>query len=623
MSLSHRSPVRERLKRLLEDLSESQKQAATFMDGVLLVDAGAGSGKTRAVAYRIAFLLLNGVKSRHVLAATFTKHAAANLQRQVRRLTGADVKVCTLHSWAQTILQRYGGSPFQVLDEAAAFRLIAQVLQAQRREDLTHLAATTISRLKNLGETPDSFKPPEHMTAETAAAVRAAWMAYESVKAGKHLLDFDDLGTRSVELLHSDPTVLAQCHQAWRHVMVDEFQDTNLTQYALIRTVFEGRPITGQGEPLPQTRAFHDRSLAVVGDADQAVYAFRGGNVRLILGYQQDYPGCKVVQLGTNYRSQARIVEAARALISHNLQRTDKPLHPHRLDGHPPRMIEVSSFEQSVQAIAAITRRLWAANRSAEVTVLFRHNNTMEEYRSALSELGIPVKRTAGTRFEELQEVRDVYALVTAARDPRNDFKLLEAAKAVLPQDSRLPYGFVQRVRLANERGKRTALWDLVARAPEPEAVALRNAVLRVKAEPTEFMQVLTACHQTSWLAALHRDSPAKDNAREIQTELCRRLLGRRRSPGPLKSLTAPTRGYVELMTCHKSKGLERAYVFIPALEEGEFPDRNAADIEEERRLLYVAMTRARNQLFLVYDQHRPSRFLNEIPEGMATRCKW
>ncbi len=630
MSLSQKH-VGERLRKLLANLSPEQVEAVKYLDGALLIDAGAGSGKTRTLTRRIAYMMLaHGVKSQSILAATFTKAAAVELQGRVRELSGADVRVCTLHSWGQQIVQRFGPyrHPLRVCAEADQESLVSGILKHLGERDVSPGAIlSAISDAKNRWEKPATFQPPPDLDPSILKLVAPVWETYESVKDEEDLLDFDDLLIKSVEILHSDGRALQTCHDLWKHILVDEFQDTNSPQYAMIRTVFEGKPVLGAGNPCPAERIV-GRSLAVVGDGDQAIYGFRGGNVDLILGFADDYPGCKVVELSTNYRSQRVIVNAAAAVVSNNRFRTQKQLRAHRQDGRKVRILEVASPEDAAKAVAAISRWLWKATRGrAETSALFRRNKEMDSFRTLLEDLGIRTRRTGGMRFEQMPQVIAVNALVQAARDPRNDFKLLEAAKLILPQNRRLPYTLVRQARRERAQGRSVALWDVVARATDEDSGMVREAILRVIAKAhvqsgSDLLQVLEACHQTGWVKHLHDDFDSKQEARETLDELCRRLLSKKPTQSALKALLSPGQGFVELTTAHRSKGLERDYIFLLDCQEGIFPD-DKADIEEERRLFYVAMTRAKEQLFIIHLAENPSRFLSEIPEEMAYRARW
>jgi DNA helicase-2/ATP-dependent DNA helicase PcrA len=602
----------EGLRKLLATLSPEQREAVTASAGVLLIDAGAGSGKTLTLTGRIAYLLASGVRSRGIIAATFTRAAASSLEKRLREITKADVRVCTLHSWAQQIFQRSLSRPVEICDEYTARALVAQVLKDGHRTS-PRSVLSEISRAKNLGMTPRTYQASDKFATDDLPDL---WEQYEQLKGDR--LDFDDLLVKSLHLLHTNTGLLSKYHRTWAHLLIDEFQDTNSLQYALIRSVFEGRPVSCHGDPCHAS--FRNRSLTVVGDPDQAIYGFRGGNVDLIVGFPRDYPACQVVHMGKNYRSQPMIVRAAAAVISNNAVRLAKDITAQAdRTAKPIRLVTVVNASVP-EIVGAICRRLWKESRGqAQITALFRHNDEMERLHQGLMALGIPARQTGGLFFEDLPEVRAVLAILEASRDPRNDYRLFEASRALLPPDKRLPYPLRQRLHRDQRQGRKLSLWDVVATAPDEEAVIVRDALLatiEVRRTGSPLRQVLEACRQTQWLSRLHGSS---HQSRDTLNELAKRLLSTRSPRDPVKALSARSLGFLELMTIHKSKGLEREYVILPC-EEGVFPDPKSSE-EEERRLFYVGMTRAQRQLYII--ARKPSRFVKEIPADMVSRTTW
>ncbi|MGH9763252.1 MAG: ATP-dependent helicase, partial [Blastocatellia bacterium] len=536
MSLSNA----EGLRKLLETLTPNQREAAETCEGELLIDAGAGSGKTLTIIARIAVLLSKGASPRSVLAATFSRAAVAQIETKLRQITRSDVRVCTLHAWAQRILQRKGA--VRVCNEAATLAMVNQAAKG------SHVSAQTalreISAAKNRGENPNSLRLLD--TRLDPAAVAAIWRTYEKEKGSR--LDFDDLLLRAIEALQADSELLHWCHETYRHITVDEFQDTNPLQWTLIRSVYEGRIVSLRS---PCRLDHKGRTIAVVGDPDQAIYAFRGGDVNLILGFAVEYPNAKVVQLGENFRSQRLVVSAAAAVISHNSRRTPKLLAARDSLGLPLRLVEVSSQDAIPRAVSMICRGLWKrTGGKAQIAALFRHNAELETLRTSVD---VPVRRTDGVFFEDLPEVRGIAALVNAAREPRSDYWLWEASRAVLPPERRLPASLRRR-----QHAQGLALWDVLStNEDEPEAVSVRNAVLATIAAGCHgnARQVTEAARQTGWLQTLQ--AGASDQARSRLEEFSSRVLG----PGdPLKGLVGESEGFLEVMTVHKSKGLEREY---------------------------------------------------------------
>ncbi|MGH9823056.1 MAG: ATP-dependent helicase [Blastocatellia bacterium] len=593
MSLSYS----EGLKKLLDTLTPPQREAAETGDGELLIDAGAGSGKTRTMTARIGVLLASGAPPRSILAATFSKAAVADIETKLREITRTDVRVCTLHAWAHRMIARNGS--VRVCDQSTSLRIITRAVAGS--SVTAQSVHKEISAAKNRGENPDNFTLMDSRLGREAIA--RIWRQYEAEKGQR--LDFDDLLTKSLELLQTDSSLLHWCHETFRHLTVDEFQDTNPIQWRLIRSAYEGKVVSLERPCVSESQG---RSLAVVGDPDQAIYGFRGASANLILGFASNYPNAKVITLGENFRSQRLIVSAAAAVIANNKHRTPKQLLARQTLGVEVRIVEVSSRGAAAKAVSNICRGLWKRTAGkAQIAGLFRHNAQLEEIRGSVD---VPVRRTDGVFFEDLPEVRGVAALVNAARDPRNDYWLWESSRAVLPPDQRLSASLRRRQRISN-----AALWDVLSTSDEREAVIVRDAVLATVSagQHGELRQVTEAARQTGWLATLQ--AGATTEARERLDEFSVRVL---KSADPLKSLIAKSHGFLELLTAHKSKGLEREYVILFA--EGH-PDPKG-DPEEERRLFYVALTRARRQVYIILHPQSRSPFLQEIPEEMVARTR-
>jgi DNA helicase-2/ATP-dependent DNA helicase PcrA len=631
------------LDRLLDDLNPPQREAVTAADGPLLVLAGAGSGKTRVIAYRIAWLTgVRGVSPRNLLAVTFTNKAAGEMARRVEALLlPVGIKaplIATFHSACVRILRQHGrhiGLPphFVIYDEDDRESLVkACMKELELTERSTTPGAVTqrISSWKN------------HMVGveEAKQRARGPWEEKIALVFGRYeerlravgAVDFDDLLLKTVRLYEEVPEALAWYRGLWRHVLVDEYQDTNRAQYRIIRL------LTGE-----------HRNVCVVGDPDQSVYRWRGADIRNILDFEQDYPGTRVVKLEQNYRSTQRILSLAAAVIDHNQRRKDKTLWTENAEGERPKLYRAWDEHEEANFVAQTILGLRADGVPWDgIAVFYRTNAQSRVVEDALRRARVPYGIVGGVRFYERKEVKDALAYVRLAVNPTDDVAFRRAiqtpVRGIGPATlARLDESRAGGGLLAAAGDPPSTLSGKPRRALEEFAALIRGmAERRATMTPPAFIdQLLTV---SGYRAALREErSPEAEARLENLEELIHAAEDYMRvDPAPtlegfldgvalmadideLKDEAAR----VTLMTLHSAKGLEFPAVFLTGLEEGVFPHARSMndeeEIEEERRLCYVGLTRARERLFLSYALHRrihgygvgePSRFLREMGEN-------
>ncbi len=633
---------------ILSDLNPGQRAAVTAPDGPVLVLAGAGSGKTRAIAHRIAFL----VRERNappwtILAVTFTNKAAGEMRSRVDALAGAsatDVWVSTFHSLGMRLLRRFGSdiglsSGFTVYDEQDRRSVLRRVLQeigaTEREYPLPRLAAAVSAR-KNAAfgaeESPGWWRSRDRdVLARVFARYQATLQADESV-------DFDDLLIRAVELLECSEKARAFAERRFRHLLIDEYQDTNRVQYRLMRLL-----------------APH-QDIFVVGDEDQSIYNFRGADLRNILEFEKDFPTAQVVKLEDNYRSTSAILAAATTLISHNEDRKGKKLVAQTGEGQKPWVFGVDTDWDECLLVADQIQSLREESSAVRVAVLFRTHAQTRLFEEEFVRRGIPHVLVGGQRFYERREVKDALSYVRLILNPRDNASFLHAINTP-------PRGFGAATlalteRCASERG--ISLWDAATQLAEENEIParasqgfeslhkIRDALADLVEKTSLGVLVKETLRLSGLRAALERKGSAEAEARlENLDQLVTAAIDyqeRESDPslaGFLDSVSLLTdldavrdETPCLLMTLHSAKGLEFDAVFLTGLEEGLFPhfrasgDRRA--IEEERRLCYVGITRARTHLVLTYALSRrtalekegriPSRFLDEISPALLQR---
>jgi DNA helicase-2/ATP-dependent DNA helicase PcrA len=631
------------LERLLDDLNPAQREAVTAGEGPLLVLAGAGSGKTRVIAYRIAWLLGHGLPPRNLLAMTFTNKAAGEMARRVEDLLlPVGIKpplIATFHSACVRILRQHGthvGLPahFTIYDEDDRLALVKECMKEGELADRTFTpsaAAHRISFWKNqMTAVTEALRDARGPWEKKAALV---YSRYEKRLRETGAVDFDDLLLLVVRLLSEHSEVLTYYRGLWRCILVDEYQDTNRAQYRIIRLL-----------------AHEHRNICVVGDADQSIYKWRGADIHNILDFEDDFPGTKVVRLEQNYRSTQNILALAAGVIAHNVQRKDKTLWTENPVGEPARVYRAWDEHEEASFVAQAILGLRGEGVPWDgVAVFYRTNAQSRVLEDALRRGRIPYVIVGGVRFYERKEIRDTLAYLRLIVNPADDVAFRRAIGA--PARGIGPGTLA---RLDEEATRRSR--PLLAVAAEPPAdvrgkaarglqdfagLLARLAGQRRDVPPPAFIDLVL--DQTGYREALKQERAPEAEARlenleelvaaaedythaEAEPTLEGFLDGIALVSDVDELKDAESR--VTLMTLHSAKGLEFPAVFMTGLEEGVFPHARSLndpdEVEEERRLCYVGVTRARERLTLSWALHRrihgygvgePSRFLREMPE--------
>lgn len=638
--------------RLLELLNPPQREAVTHGEGPLLILAGAGSGKTRVITCRIAWLAGPlGVDPREIVAVTFTNKAAAEMRERAESLLGhelAGAYVGTFHSWGLRMLRTNavaaGLAPgFLVYDTTDQLAIVRQALKDLGIEDRTlppRQVLAGISRFKNAlvgtGQALESARMPQDRVFAEVYAL------YETALARAGALDFDDLLVRPVRLLSGRPEVRERYAQRTRFLLVDEYQDTNPLQYALIRLLSE-----------------RHRNICCVGDEDQSIYAFRGADIRNILDFERDFPDARIVKLEQNYRSTGNILAAASSVIRHNVQRHDKTLWT---DGARGDLILVhSARDDRAEADFVVEETLRRAREHGipleQQAVLYRTNANSRLIEDRLVARRIPYRVVGSLRFYDRKEIKDLLAWLRLVVHPESDQDFVRAATtpprglgdrtldeiAARAAQANVSLYDVARATLAasgpvNPRALRALatflemLRDLADLVRDVSTTAAVQSVI----DAIDFMEYLEKAHPADFAARQENIGALLAAAREHDEAGAPDGLAGFLDRVSLRSDTDDVQGQKgpSLMTVHAAKGLEFDAVILAGMNENLFPHAlSAADpdaVEEERRLLYVAMTRARKLLALVGARERrpfgrpeftqPSRFLDELPADLVRR---
>ncbi|MGW2957212.1 DNA helicase PcrA [Streptomyces sp. NPDC001220] len=657
---------------LLEGLNENQRAAVVHAGSPLLIVAGAGSGKTRVLTHRIAHLL--GARNVHpgqILAITFTNKAAGEMKERVEHLVGPRANamwVMTFHSACVRILRRESKklgftSSFSIYDAADSKRLMALVcrdLDLDPKRFPPKSFSAQVSNLKNELVDEEDFAARASDGFEKTLA--QAYAMYQSRLREANALDFDDLIMTTVNLLRAFPDVAEHYRRRFRHVLVDEYQDTNHAQYALVRELVG----TGahEADVPPGEQDLPPAELCVVGDADQSIYAFRGATIRNILQFEEDYPNATTILLEQNYRSTQTILSAANAVIERNESRRPKNLWTNAGAGAQITGYVADTEHDEAQFVADEIDRLTDAGeaKAGDVAVFYRTNAQSRVFEEIFIRVGLPYKVVGGVRFYERKEVRDVLAYLRVLANPEDSVPLrrilnvpkrgigdrAEAMIDALAQREKI--SFPQALRRVDEAYGMAARSTNAVKRFNTLMEDLRT-VVESGAGPATVLEAIL--ERTGYLAELQASTDPQDETRiENLQELASVALefeqesGAEEASGGLSAflervaLVADSdqipdededgSGVITLMTLHTAKGLEFPVVFLTGMEDGVFPHMRALgqtkELEEERRLAYVGITRARERLYLTRSAMRsawgqpsynpPSRFLEEIPAG-------
>ena len=648
----------------LDGLNEEQRAAAAQIDGPLLILAGAGSGKTRVLTRRIAHMIASGVAPWNILAVTFTNKAAAEMRERVRAMVGGDadrVLVSTFHSACVRFLRQdieclgYGRN-FTIYDSDDQSRLL-KVLAKEANVDIK---AFPLAKLRS---TIDQAKTKMQDATEFAAGRRAmigdpmarVYRAYEEHLRIANAVDFNDLLNLTVRMFEEHPEVLARYQERFKYIMVDEYQDTNLAQYKLVKLM-----------------AGAHRNLAVVGDDDQSIYAFRGADIRNILDFERDFPDATTVRLERNYRSTSPILKAAHAVVSNNRGRMAKELWTDRESGEKVHlMIARDDNEEASRVLRQIQRLRNDGHRYGDFAIIYRTNASSRPFEQAFVRARIPHVLVGAKKFYERREIRDLVAYLRLILNPTDNMAFnrvinvpargigaaaLAGIKAVADNSGVPMLEAAQTWSQGTGRGRKgaKAFCALIEKARVSALSVAPGELVSFIAEQSGYAEGLRAeqtpeaqgrLENLAELARAVEDEGAGDPELHPMDRL-QAFIDRASLSGQSDELPEEdrTEGAVTLLTAHLAKGLEFPVVFCVGMVEGGFPHHRARereeDLEEERRLVYVAFTRAMARLYVTraerrmvmgmgYQHAEPSRFLDEIPSHLlggdkpAARPAW
>lgn len=640
--LAARAAAAAQKPRYLEGLNPEQRAAVETLDGPVLVLAGAGTGKTRALTTRIAHIMALGkARAYEILAVTFTNKAAREMRQRVEMLVGEGAQAMqwlgTFHAISAKILRRHaelvGLKPnFTILDTDDQIRLLKQVLQAENIDDKRWPARALAMRIdgwKNRGLSPNQVPAGE---AESFANGKGAqlYALYQERLKILNAVDFGDLLLESLRLFRDNPDVLADYHRRFKYILVDEYQDTNTAQYLWLRLISQGR-----------------HNVCCVGDDDQSVYGWRGAEVENILRFEQDFPGAKIVRLERNYRSTGHILAAASHLIAHNEDRLGKTLFTDGEEGEKPTLTGVWDSQEEARVIGEDIEQLQRKGHSLEeIAILVRASFQMREFEERFVEIGLPYRIIGGPRFYERAEIRDALAYMRCVAQPSDDLafeRIINTPKRGLGDATvQLLHEYARRERIPLMQAARF-LVETEELKPKPRG-ALKNLIgdfdrwrSLIDSKPQNELaeQVLD---ESGYTEMWRQDkSPEAAGRLENLKELVRAMEEFPDLAGFLEHVSlvmeaeeSKEQERVSVMTLHAAKGLEFETVYLPGWEEGLFPHQRSLDeqgragLEEERRLAYVGLTRAKRRARIYFASNRrirglwqptvPSRFVDNLP---------
>jgi DNA helicase-2/ATP-dependent DNA helicase PcrA len=649
----------------MENLNQEQREAVETVEGPLLILAGAGSGKTRVITYRIVHLIATGVRPDRILAVTFTNKAAQEMKERVHKMLGDQPRVSsplisTFHSLCVRILRRdvekmqagYTRN-FTIYDADDQARLVRTIIKDLGYDDKSlsaRLALSVISGAKNRGQSPASYANQADYASEKTERIAQIYKQYEQRLAQANAMDFDDLLIKAVELLRKVPDVRRNYHERYAHVMVDEFQDTNAIQYELTRLIAVGATKIEQAK-LDEEELWKGRSLCVVGDLDQSIYAFRGSDFNIILGFQKDFKGTKLIKLEQNYRSTQTILEAANKIIERNTQRLPKTLYASDALGRGEAILYYQSYDGEGEAsfVGEKIQEHLRREPNTRCAVLYRTNAQSRLFEESLRRRNIAYNIVGGFSFYERAEIKDLIAYLKLAMNPHDDMALSRIINSPPRGIGKATLDTI----VKQQKDLQVSMWDAIGVTIDNKTINAR-AMLALEG----FRRVMTAISErinkneplseivkavasdTGYVRALQEEKSEEAEGRlynieelvtaaveaEEQDESLRDFIDHAALVSDTDQYKADAR--VTLMSIHAAKGLEFPVIFLVGLEENLFPHSRAntseEELEEERRLCYVAITRAQKHLYITHAMRRriwgeelatePSRFLNELP---------
>ncbi len=626
---------------LVRDLNPPQREAVLANDGPLLLLAGAGSGKTRVITHKIAWLIQReGVRPWQILAVTFTNKAAGEMRERCARLLGADAGnlwLGTFHSIGVRVLRQHGGllglpPSFVIYDSDDQAKMIGRSMAALNISDKAFPLKKVqhyINQAKQDCQGPDDPNVPRGSF--TDRKHHQIYEHYEREMRAAGAVDFGDLIYLPLRLMREFPMVASEFKQRWQYILVDEFQDTNHAQYALLRAVLNDR-----------------RRICVVGDDDQSIYRWRGAEIENILGFDKDFPDAKVIRLERNYRSSGNILEVSGALIAQNTTRHGKTLWTERDAGDPVKLYEAEDDRAEAEWVARQIQGLRGRYRLREVAIFYRTNAQSRSFEDAFRMHGLPHAVVGGLKFYDRMEVKDILAYLKVVANPRDVVSLerivntptrgigkgtLEIVATLAEQERLTFWAALQRLAESGRQAVQKKLKPFVELMEGLQEMARTQSALAVAQAVIERTRYIERLEAERTLEAEGR----VENVKELLNAIAEygEITGEASLAAFLDQVALVSdidradteQDAVLMMTAHTAKGLEFDVVFVTGIEEGLLPHFNSADrdgVEEERRLLYVAMTRARHVLHLSHAFRRrrfgtfqdasPSRFLDGLP---------
>lgn len=637
---------------ILDRLNDRQREAASKIEGALLILAGAGSGKTRTITYRIAHMIKEiGISPYSILAVTFTNKAAKEMKERVEDLIGEDAKktmISTFHSFGLRLLRIYGdrlgySANFSIYDVDDQKRVIKGILKelVVKDKNLTEgIIASKISKLKE-EETPiEEYEKSEGNYNQNAKIIAEVYRRYNIVLKNNNGMDFSDILVNTKKILEI-PDVLNRIQEKFRYIMVDEYQDTNNIQYNIINKI-----------------AKKYGNICVVGDENQSIYGFRGANIQNILDFEKDYPDAKVVKLEENYRSTSVILDAANAVIKNNASARDKKLWTKKASGEKIKVLSCVDGREEVSLIVneILKGKVQEGKKYRDFTILYRINAQSRLFEEGFLRSNIPYKVFGGMQFYQRAEIKDIIAylsVINNTQDSLNLTRILNVPKRKIGDKS---------LEKINDFAKENGISVYEALGKSQEITTLTANMRIVLSEFYEMMEYFREISESETVSELFKTLINKIKYYDYLDSTYEDAESRRENIEELKnsikemeevvetmtlreylenvSLVSATdnleeeRDYVKLMTIHNSKGLEFPNVFIAGMEDEIFPGQRAMfepkELEEERRLCYVAITRAEDRLYISYAANRfmygqesfrtPSKFIDEIPENLLER---
>ncbi|MEH0155024.1 UvrD-helicase domain-containing protein [Limibacter armeniacum] len=633
----------------LESLNEPQREAVVYNDGPMMIIAGAGSGKTRVLTYKIAYLMEQGVEPFNILSLTFTNKAAREMRERIEEVVGSDAKnlwMGTFHSIFARILRFEADkmgyqSNFTIYDTEDSKSVIKGIVKDMNLDDKLYKPNSVLSRISSAKNNLISWRMYENnneLRIEDEASGRhkisEIYKEYAIRCFKANAMDFDDLLFNTNVLFHKFPDVLNKYQDKFRYVMIDEFQDTNISQYVITKKL-----------------AARFQNICVVGDDAQSIYAFRGANIQNILNFEKDYPDLKVVKLEQNYRSSQNIVEAANSIIRFNQHQLPKNVWTQNDAGALIEIFKTATDNEEAKIVASsiFEEKMTHGLRNSDIAILYRTNSQSRAIEEALRRTNIKYKIVGGLSFYSRKEIKDMVAYLRFVMNPADE----EAFKRIINYPKRgIGLTTVNKLRvIANENNLK--IWDVVSNIRRfisgRAATSIEQFADMIKAfqftveQKDAFEAASLIAKNSGMLRELYDDKTVEGKVRyENLQELLNAIKAFSEDPEKedksldsfLQEVSLITstdqdadEDTITLMTIHMSKGLEFDHVYIVGMEENLFPSQmmleSRADLEEERRLFYVAMTRAKKKLFLSFALQRyrfgklimcePSRFLGEI----------